>query len=340
MTIPQKKVGYARGKPAMPTAVATSSQRQRRLLWAAAATAAAAAAAVAWRRYRRRRRAWRLRDKLTVILCTSPVKTNPSTALIEETVGSMRHHAPALAECPTLVLCDGYKVRDAPKYRSGQVTAEGGAKYEAYVAKLRALNFGKMVRCAERQGFGFALKHALTFVRTPYVIVVQHDRNFVRAVDVEPIVKCLERHDAWLKYVGLPTSTTLHYQRLVLSKYGIRVDRRAPEGFDFELTPLLQWYDSTHVCSTRHYREFVYGGKLVKKGGFVEDKLGQFQLAAIREHGMAAHAQFAQFVLNDGVDRPIVAHLDGHDALSFRKFSFVKVEEPGGLPGAPAPGGA
>ena len=27
-------------------------------------------------------------------------------------------------------------------------------------------------------------------------------------------------------------------------------------------------------------------------------------------------------------------------ALSFRKFSFVKVEEPGGLPGAPAPGGA
>ena len=125
-----------------------------------------------------------------------------------------------------------------------------------------------------------------------------------------------------------------------MSKYGIRVDRRAPEGFDFELTPLLQWYDSTHVCSTRHYREFVYGGKLVKKGGFVEDKLGQFQLAAIREHGMAAHAQFAQFVLNDGVDRPIVAHLDGHDALSFRKFSFVKVEEPGGLPGAPAPGGA
>ena len=80
----------------------------------------------------------------------------------------------------------------------------------------------------------------------------------------------------------------------------------------------LQWYDSTHVCSTAHYRDFVYRGGLVKKGGFVEDKLGQFQLADIRENSMAAHAKFAQFVLDDGVQAPIVAHLDGHDALSFR----------------------
>ena len=298
-------------------------------LWLGLAAGAGSAYAVyaAFRRYRAWRPEWRLCDRLTVILCTSPVKTNPSTALIEETVGSMRHYAPELAACPTLVLCDGYKVKDQPKYRSGQVTAEGGAKYEAYLERLRALAFGRMVRCVERQGFGFALKHALTFVKTPYVIVVQHDRNFVRRVDVAAVVRCLEANDAAVKYIGLPTSTTLNYQRHVLSKYGIRVEPRdVGPTYGFSLTPLLQWYDSTHVCSTAHYRDFVYRGGLVKKGGFVEDKLGQFQLADIRENGMAAHAKFAQFVLDDGVQAPIVAHLDGHDALSFRKFSFVRLE--------------
>jgi uncharacterized membrane protein len=40
-------------------------------------------------------------------------------------------------------------------------------RYEAFLARLRKLRLGRMVRCAEREGFGFALKNALTYVRTP-----------------------------------------------------------------------------------------------------------------------------------------------------------------------------
>ena len=98
----------------------------------AAACAGAALAYYLYERRRRRRRGWRLSDRLTIILCTSPVKTNPSTALIEEVHGSMRHFAPCLADCPVIVSCDGYKVREKPKYRSGQVTHEGG---DAYVCR-------------------------------------------------------------------------------------------------------------------------------------------------------------------------------------------------------------
>lgn len=289
---------------------------------AASVTAVAAVAAVISLWWRRRRRGWRLEDRLTVILCTSPVRTNPSTALIEETYGSLRHFAPALVSCPTLVVCDGYKIRHEPRYRSGQVTAEGGEKYEAFLQKLRGLKLGRMVRCPERLGFGFALKRALTYVRTEYVVVVQHDRNFVRAVDVDKIVRHMHANADWLYYVGLPTSTTLNYARHVLSKYSIRVEpRELIDGTHF--VPLLQWYDSTHVCRTKHYRDFVYRGDLVKKGGFVEDKLGQKQLADIRTKGLSAHAAYGTFVFDDHRDEPIVAHLDGHDALAYRKFKFV-----------------
>lgn len=190
------------------------------------------------------------------------------------------------------------------------------------VVRAGKLRYGKMIRCPERLGFGFALKRALTYVRTPYVIVVQHDRNFTRRVDVEAIVKAIEANADWLQYVGLPTSTTLRYQQFILSKYSIRVEPRGL-GPGLDVVPLIQWYDSTHICATAHYRDFVYRGDLVKKGGFIEDKLGQKQLADIRARGMEAHKAYSTFVLDDGVEEPMVSHLDGHDALSYRKFKFV-----------------
>mmetsp|Transcript_27061 Transcript_27061/g.83081 ORF Transcript_27061/g.83081 Transcript_27061/m.83081 type:complete len:313 (-) Transcript_27061:361-1299(-) len=293
-------------------------QRQR----AVVVTLVLVAVALETRRRRKRRRPDYLAEKLTVILCTSPVKTNPSTALIEETVGSLRHFAPALAACPCVVVCDGYKIRKENRFRSGQVTVESGERYEEFLRRLLKLKLGRVVRCDERLGFGFALKRALTFVKTPYVLVVQHDRNLVRSVDFEKIVRQFDAQP-WLKYLGLPTTTTLNYPRFVLSKYAIKVEpvRLLP---DLAVVPLLQWYDSTHVASTDHYRHFVYRGDLVKKGGFVEDKLGQHQLADIRSRGFReAHPSYGTFVLDDGADRPMVSHLDGHDGLAYRKFKFA-----------------
>ena len=301
-------------------AAASDAMQQRYKL--AGAAAAAAISLIIIERWRRRRRGWRLEDKVTVVLCTSPVKSNPSTKLIQETYGSMCHYAPCLKACRLIICCDGYKTRDKPKYRSGQVTEEGGLAYEEFLRRLKKLNLGEIARCSERQGFGFALKNALSYVRTPYVIVVQHDRNFVREAPIVQIVKCLEKNDAWLKYVLLPTTTVLNYPRYVQSKYQLRIAPQ-PTEFGFSLTPLLQWYDSTHVCSMKHYRDFVYRGGLVARGGFVEDKLGQYQLKRIKERGLGAHAEFAQFVLDDGIEKPMVSHLDGHDSRVLDKVRFV-----------------
>ena len=51
----------------------------------------------------------------------------------------------------------------------------------------------------------------------------------------------------------------------------------------------------------------------------MEDKLGQYQLKRIKERGLSAHAEFAQFVLDDGVEKPMVSHLDGHTRGCWRR---------------------
>ena len=55
----------------------------------------------------------------------------------------------------------------------------------------------------------------------------------------------------------------------------------------------------------------------------MEDKLGQYQLKRIKERGLSAHAEFAQYVLDDGIERPMVSHLDGHDSRVLEKMRFV-----------------
>eukprot|EP00434_Breviolum_minutum_P006236 symbB.v1.2.005501.t1/scaffold310.1/size231343/6 len=79
--------------------------------------------------------------------------------------------------------------------------------------------------------------------------------------------------------------------------------------------PMIMWHDSTHFACTEYYRSFVFGRRrrLVTKGGFIEDKLGQEQGLDLRNIGWSSHANYGTFLLDDGAPAParMVGHLDG-----------------------------
>mmetsp|Transcript_28369 Transcript_28369/g.90265 ORF Transcript_28369/g.90265 Transcript_28369/m.90265 type:complete len:461 (+) Transcript_28369:78-1460(+) len=282
----------------------------------------------------------RLRERLAVILTTSPVGRHPSTELIDEVIGSMQL-ASGLSGCDLIIVCDGYRKENSegvpymePKYRAGIVDAASAVNYEAYKASLRKRSRAscastpsvRVFELESRHGFGFAVRAALEHVLTPYVIVMQHDRPFTRPVDIPRVLAAMEADPSKFKYVGLPTSTTLGHQYHVLSKYGIRIEPLKVDKCGLQFVPLIQWYDSTHLCETEHYRRFVFGPRrLVARGGFIEDKFGQAELADIRSRGVTvAHHEYGTFLAaGDGFTEPCVGHLDGRDALNASKFRFA-----------------
>ena len=71
-----------------------------------------------------------LSQLLTVVITTSPISTHPSTAMLEEVVGSFAL-VPGLRSCPTVVVFDGYKVKDQPRYRSGAPRAPSVVRVRA-----------------------------------------------------------------------------------------------------------------------------------------------------------------------------------------------------------------
>eukprot|EP00935_MAST-01C_sp_MAST-1C-sp1_P002038 g2038.t1 len=279
-----------------------------------------------------------LREKLTLVVTTSPVASNPDTSMLHEVLATCSF-ADELLECPKVFVCDGVKIKEKAKYRAGQVTKQGAMDYSEFKQRVRQLTqsgsplfaHSQVLELDERQGFGYALKAAILkpgLICTPYVLVLQHDRTFMRSLNLPAVIRAMDGVEG-ANYVGFPSSTVLNhglapegsdvhqagcgpsvggYLHFVASKYKVYLAPHVltpPELGGSKLVPLVQWYDSTHVARLNYYREFVYSRKKlrVKKGGFIEDKLGQQQLQEIKEGGMAAFTPYGTYVLDDLTDR-------------------------------------
>ena len=249
----------------------------------------------------------------TIITTTSPTPSNPSTELICSTLESLEEFVPDLLQCRHIIVCDGFRVASDSKFRSGIVTEERARAYEQYVASLEIFTKTKpsplwstveVLRLAERQGFGFAVRAALDLVHTPFVCIMQHDRTFMRGFPhVKPLLKAMMQNSS-LKMVGLPTTTNdpTRYVIQAVTRLGEMKVLHPPfeslivtssECPSLRFIPMIMWHDSTHFASTSYYRDFVFGRRhLVSRGGFIEDKLGQQQGMDLRSLGWSSHQHY------------------------------------------------
>ena len=205
-------------------------------------------------------------DLLTVIVTTSPVRSNPSTEMLASTLESLAL-VPYLRTAPRLLVCDGCIVdQQKPQHKAGRVTAEEQMQYAEFVrcVKIGASSSESgpfsgltILEIPTREGFGFAVRRALAEVSTPYVMVVQHDQHLARTFDLLGVLRAMRAHPDVIKYVGLCSESTQHYATTMRGKYGLTLQRTTAYGVP--LLPLIFWYDKPHICAADHYREFVFG---------------------------------------------------------------------------------
>lgn len=199
-----------------------------------------------------------LEELLTIIVTTSPIRSNPSTELLERTFDTFRFAGNEFAyDCPKVIICDGCRVleddtsdgdekkdEDRPKItrkysnvkqtlRNGIATVEQAKNYAAFKRRLHELCKDSqttkspfcnttVVELDERHGYGFALRHALyNCVETPFVCVIQHDRTFMRPTPIKEVVSAMTSRED-IKYVGMSMKSNLNYYDIFSSKYSRR----------------------------------------------------------------------------------------------------------------------
>lgn len=183
-----------------------------------------------------------LEELLTIIVTTSPIKSNPSTEVLEKAMQTFVLGGTDFAyKCRKVIVCDGIRKREdegvtkrhsnvKQALRNGIVSSDQAENYAVFKERLRQLcqsapadspfHNAQVEELSERQGYGFALRHALrTCISTPFVCVIQHDRTFMRPTPIRETVEAMWRNH-FIKYVGMSMRSNLFYRDLFLAKYG------------------------------------------------------------------------------------------------------------------------
>lgn len=313
----------------------------------------------------------RPRELLTLIVTTSVIPAHPSTRLIAEVLGSYVRNEPDLLDCKKIIVCDFPKlsVSGLTHYKSGKINRTDFQRYEEYIGELERLSAAgeypfvnvEIFRLPRYRGFAMAVHEALAKVTTPFVMIIQHDRVLTREFRAAELLALMQAQPDQVKYIGLCSDTSSGHVHQVSSRYNMDVTGKMQilqptvpgagglEAFKKQLianfplplpqcrmlVPLIFWYDSTHIASVSHYRDFVFGShELVgvptldyryyklKTGDFIEDKLGQVQREDIKCNGLdEAHGKYATFLLEDN-QGPFVRHCHGRMIGTSTKRTF------------------
>ena len=245
-------------------------------------------------------------DLLTIVVTTSPVPSAPSPDLIRNTIDSLPE---SLADVPIIITFDYFTISsdDQGRLKRGRVPPDLVELYPLYIDNVRQL-FGEISCSSERDdctisssvnrdvtflvlkqrhGFAFSVQLALDYVKTPYVLILQHDWMFtspsppfsclLSILQNEPEVRYISFIARWCVNYERRGDSDLQYRHVFAEARRLRADRPLAE----DLIACLHWFDRPHLCSVETYRQ-IFAENLIKRGDFIEDTFGTHYLTSIK----------------------------------------------------------
>lgn len=198
--------------------------------------------------------------EMTILIPTSPIPSHPSTAILDETIASVRFHFPT---ADILVMCDG--VRPEQEHRRND--------YDAYVqevcwkANFEWTNVYPIVS-GEHLHQANLTRVALDHVRTPLVMFVEHDTPLVTD---EPF--------DWPRLIDLSKSDDIdvirfHFEAHVHPEHEhLMTD---PDVIDMRGVPVRhtrQWSQRPHIAKRSYYQWLIHTFFPITGRTMIEDRL-------------------------------------------------------------------
>ena len=273
-------------------------------------------------------------EDLTIVITTSPIPSMPSTALLQTCLSSLDN----VGKCPIIIVCDAIgQVRDdPPNWKKGQVRPHHVKAYSEYVDNVRTIADAQQRPCqllslSTWHGCALALQAALKLVSTRFVMLVQHDQIFLRDFDVRGVLGAMRAQPEVIRYVGIPSRTTLRYRARAAERFGLDLPALSlPEHLREPLLPLLMWFDKPHITSCAHLQHLYATTRGLVPGCFLEDVIGRPQLEEIKALGLGAHAKHGTWVVEED-SRPVTYHLSGRKVQAEDRASRIRAEGDAGV---------
>jgi hypothetical protein len=253
---------------------------------------------------------------ITAVVPVSPIKSHPDTAVLDETLDSIRHHLP---DAEIIVTFDG--VREQQEGRR--------ADYEEFIR--RALwrldkHYGNTfpVIFTEHTHQVGMLRAVLDEIRTPLLMYVEQDTPLVvdEPVDWEAITHFL--------ISGRSNAVRLHHEAVIpdAHKHMIhgteRLDGPAWKGRRTSFLQTSQWSQRPHVASVAYYRRILTNHFSSSAKSFIEDMMHGVVDEAYNVDGLTGWMQHRVHIYNpDGENMKRSYHTDGR--AGEQKFASSQV---------------
>lgn len=246
-----------------------------------------------------------LADKVTIIITTSPIKSNPKTDIIEASQKSLFLN-PSLRDCRKIIVFDGVNENGY-----GENLADVKARYEEYKRRLIALTQDPsnpyfknttLLFLDEFKHQAWALEEAMKLVTTPFIYSHQHDVMIIRKFDVVNLIRTMEENPN-IKVVRICNGENRP------NLFDGPVDTHV-EGISYvPLVRSFRFSDSEHFTTVKYYQEMVF--PKVRGHNFAEHWMMEPDFLAHQREIIENHTLYGIYVYGRIGEPTCLHHLDG-----------------------------
>lgn len=237
-----------------------------------------------------------LRDKITVLVPTSPIRSHPSTEIIEQTIATIRER---LVNAEIIIMIDGIRPEEI----------ERTTIYQEYIRSLLwkcNFEYSNVLPLVfpEHSHQIKMTREALKLVRTPCVLFVEHDTPLCEPIPFSSLADIVASGDA--------NMIRLHHEALILKTHQyLMLDRQPQEIQGIPLLRTAQWSQRPHLASTTFYRHLMNDYFKADTVGMIEDGLWGTIARDFQLRGQVGWNEWKLWIYAPEGDMKRSYHIDG-----------------------------
>ncbi|TPX69463.1 hypothetical protein SpCBS45565_g02385 [Spizellomyces sp. 'palustris'] len=183
-----------------------------------------------------------------------------------------------------------------------------------------------LIQASTHLGFALSIRTALAYVKTPYMMVLQHDWAFTSPIPVQDIIQTMETNPE-INYVGFISPRIVEYARKKGQGKGLPSAIIHDKSYKVPLARLFFWFDKNHIACTEYYRTRIFTKGYFQRGDFIEDTFGHVQLNDVKKRGLEGHGDYGTYLYypNEGRDKCLL-HLNGRIKMLDNKEKLKEIE--------------
>lgn len=205
------------------------------------------------------------RPNSTIVISTSPVPSNPSTEILENTIVSIQYHLPAN---PMIIMADGLRQEQREQ-------SDGARRYQEFIKRIMLMgrqgNNTLVTSFAKHLHQAGMMANIIGEIKTPLIFFFEHDTPLLRLpIDFPGIERVIL--DKYMNCIRLHPLTYRRPEHEYLNRGDV-------ELHGVPLIKTVQWSQRPHIATVEFYRDLLSHFS-PNSNTFIEDHMYDYIAAA------------------------------------------------------------